>query len=84
MDESLEEENTDPSQGYDWHFSLAADSAEEAPGDRLTVMVRQQLAALLRCVTLTSHGADVRVTGFRFLGKPGLEHSLVPEDRERS
>ena len=61
---------------YVWHFRLPA---SPAPGeDALIQMVREQVAALLKCVAFTSRGTDVRVTGFRFLDAPDVDHPLPP------
>jgi len=60
---------------YVWHFKLTPASLED-DGERLTAMVRAQLAALLSCVKLTDDGNDVKVTGFRFLGEPDVEHDI--------
>jgi hypothetical protein len=51
--------------------------AEDARSeDALPEMVRQQVAALLRCVTFTQDGEDVRVSGFRFLDRPEVEYAV--------
>lgn len=68
---------------YVWHFKLSATSSADGDEDALTKMVREQIAALLRCVTFTSSGVDVGVTGFRFLDAPEREHVLRPALPER-
>ena len=68
---------------YVWHFKLSGDAAEGAEADALTEMVRRQLRALLRCVTLKSDGVDLKVTGFSFLGEPEREHAVYPELAKR-
>jgi hypothetical protein len=72
-----------PQADYVWHFKLSPEAPAE-DGDALARMVGEQVAALLRCVTFTSNGADVNVTGFRFLDSPETEHVLPPAlpDRE--
>jgi hypothetical protein len=60
---------------YVWHFKLP-ETAHEADEDALAGMVREQIEALLRCVTFTSHGVSVRVTGFHFLDQPELDHPV--------
>ncbi len=67
---------------YVWHFKLSADTGGIGAGDGLTGMVREQLQALLRCVILTDHGANLKVTGFRFLDEPGVVHSLHANSQE--
>lgn len=69
--------------GYVWHFKLAQEPAGGPDTDRLTAMVRTHLAALLRCVILTDHGTDLRVSGFRFLNEPGVEHDVYQFDADR-
>jgi hypothetical protein len=73
------DEVTDGSPDYVWHFKLSDDRQEVLPDDALAEMLRQQLRAMLGCVVLTSSGADLRVTGFRFLSELETEHSLYPE-----
>ena len=52
---------------YVWHFKLTEQGAREQGPNALTEMVREQVEALLRLLTFTEDGRDVRVTGFRFL-----------------
>lgn len=52
---------------YVWHFRISEPSGPTEDADAMTGMVREQVEALLRCVTFTDGGKDVRVTGFRFL-----------------
>ena len=59
---------------YVWHFRL--EDAEPVGDDALTEMVSRQISALLRCVTFTSDGVDVKVTGFRFLEDESGEHVI--------
>jgi len=66
------------SDDYVWHFKLQDADLVAGEDDALTEMVRQQISALLRCLTFTSDGRDVRVTGFRFLDDPSREHLLLP------
>jgi hypothetical protein len=61
---------------YVWHFKLSSEVEGDANADALTEMVREQVGALLRCVTFTSNGADLRVTGFRFIDEPDCEHAI--------
>jgi hypothetical protein len=61
---------------YVWHFKLPGGATKDADVDALAEMVRQQVKAVLRCVTLTGHGVALRVTGFRFMDEPGREHAL--------
>jgi hypothetical protein len=63
---------------YVWHFKLTTDAVENPDPDALTAMVRDQLAALLRCVILTRDGSDLKVTGFRFLDDLDREHTILP------
>lgn len=68
---------SDHSDDYVWHFKLREDDGpQQGSGDALTEMVREQIAALLSCVQLTSEGQLIRVTGFRFLDDPDREHLL--------
>ncbi len=69
----MDKQNND----YVWHFKLKC-SEQMGDEDALTQMVQEQVAALLRCIAFTSDGADVRVTGFRFLDSPGIDHVLPP------
>jgi hypothetical protein len=55
---------------YVWHFRLSGPATTEQGCDALTEMVRDQVEALLRCLTFTEDGRDVRVTGFRLLNSP--------------
>jgi hypothetical protein len=68
---------------YVWHFKLSTTASEGGVDDALSEMVREQVAALLRCITFTSSGVDVGVTGFRFLDAPETEHTLRPALPER-
>ena len=68
-----EQQNAD----YVWHFKLT-DPELGGNEDALTQMVQEQVAALLRCIVFTSDGADVRVTGFRFLDSPETDNALPP------
>ena len=68
-------------QGYTWHFKLTPEPPQ-GDDERLTAMVRSQLTALLRCITLTDHGTNVKVTGFRFLGEPDVEHDVYATDAD--
>jgi hypothetical protein len=52
---------------YVWHFRISDSPGLTEDTDPVTGMVREQVEALLRCVTFTDGGKDVRVTGFRFL-----------------
>ncbi len=61
---------------YIWHFKLSEEARQQAPDDALLEMIREQVAALLRCVILTNDGANLRVTGFRLLEDPEHEHLL--------
>lgn len=63
---------------YVWHFKLSKDTDETQDPEALTAIVREQVRALLRCVTLTNDGADLKVTGFRFLDEPDREHIIRP------
>lgn len=64
---------------YVWHFKLSNAGDPSGPADEaLTEMVRCQLQALLSCVVLTHRGADLKVTGFRFLDAHGIEHAIQP------
>jgi hypothetical protein len=64
---------------YVWHFKLPEAGAPTAgEGDALTAMVREQVAALLRCLTFTSNGVAVNVTGFRFLDQPERDYQIRP------
>jgi hypothetical protein len=63
---------------YVWHFKLSSKEGERLHPDALTEMLRQQLKALLGCVALTSNGTSLRVTGFRLLDDPGVEHAVYP------
>jgi hypothetical protein len=65
----------DQSDDYTWHFKLSEVTPLEDE-DALAEMVRQQLEALLRCLTFTSRGRDVTVTGFRFLNDASREYVL--------
>lgn len=65
------------SDDYVWHFKLGDPAPPPDEGDALTEMVRTQLVALLRCVTFTHDGKDVRVTGFRFLADQGGDEQLI-------
>jgi hypothetical protein len=67
---------------YVWHFKLMTDDRRGVKDDKLREMVRNQLAALLRCVTLTDRGANLKITGFRFLDEPNVEHAIFPVDSE--
>lgn len=67
------------SRDYIWHFKLPERRQECGPDDAQTEMLRRQLQAILGCVVLTSNGADVRITGFRFLREPETEHELYPD-----
>ena len=67
------------SDDYVWHFRL--DEVELAGRRRRRPRRDGALsgcAALLRCVIFTSDGAEVRVTGFRFLAERGTEHLIAP------
>jgi len=64
---------------YVWHFRLTHGPGEDPGSDPLVEMVRAQVAALLRCVVLTERGVDLKVTGFRFLGEPEVEHPVLTE-----
>jgi hypothetical protein len=64
---------------YVWHFKLSDDEGERLHSDALTEMLRRQLKALLGCVALTSDGANLKVTGFRLLADPAVEHTIYPE-----
>jgi hypothetical protein len=66
----------DHDEDYIWHFRLRLGDLSGGGDDALTEMVRGQVAALLRCITLTSDGRDVTVTGFRFLADPGRNHPI--------
>lgn len=80
----MDDHVTEVSSGYVWHFKLAPDTETSPEADRLTGMVRHQVGALLRCVIFTDHGAEVKVTGFRFLGQPDVEHSLLKGDADEA
>ena len=67
---------------YEWHFKLSSEGGESLHADALTEMARQQLKALLSCLVLTSDGANVRVTGFRFLGDSDAEHAIYADERK--
>jgi hypothetical protein len=69
---------------YVWHFKLSSDAEEKLSPDALTEMVRQQARALLRCVILVCDGADLKVTGFRFMDEADGEHAIYPEPAETS
>lgn len=66
---------------YVWHFKLLETGPGQSEEAALTEMVQQQIAALLRCLTFTCDGRDVRVTGFRLLEDPAREH-LIPSALE--
>ena len=67
--------NLDERDDYVWHFKLSS-SPPLGGEDALAEMVRQQVEALLRCLTFTCRGRDVTVTGFRFLNDPDHEFVL--------
>jgi hypothetical protein len=66
----------DKSSDYVWHFKLSAPTPAEPGVDAVSHMVREQVEALLRCVTFTQDGEDVRVTGFRFLDDRDTDYVL--------
>ena len=77
MADDLEDED------YVWHFRLSnGEGLLGSPDQALTEMVRRQLQALLSCVVLTHEGADLKVTGFRFLDAQDEGHALRPNPRE--
>ena len=63
---------------YVWHFKLSGDEMERLCADAPTDMLRRQLKALLGCVVLTHGGTDLKVTGFRLIGDPDVEHPIYP------
>jgi hypothetical protein len=65
MDEHSEQSD------YVWHFRLTEPLRSGEDVDAMTEMVRDQVEALLRCLTFTDGGRNVRVTGFRFLNGGG-------------
>jgi hypothetical protein len=66
----------DTSGDYVWHFKLSGPTPAEPDVDAVANMVREQAEALLRCITFTCDGRDVRVTGFRFLGDRDRTYDL--------
>jgi hypothetical protein len=68
---------------YIWHFRLEEQGESPTESEEaLTEMVRQQIAALLRCLQFMSDGRPVAITGFRFLADPAREHYIAqaPDD----
>jgi hypothetical protein len=61
---------------YEWHFKLSSGDGDRLHPDTLTEMARRQVKALLSCVVLRADGADLKVTGFRFLAEPDVEHAI--------
>jgi hypothetical protein len=66
------EDSTD----YVWHFKLPESASRDGGHEAMSEMVKRQVEALLRCVVFTSNSDVVRVTGFRFLDQPDVEHVL--------